>query len=51
MKQTLVCVLKYNFISLNSLHSMKIALRKISINNYVEKYIELCHYKIDISNA
>jgi hypothetical protein len=51
MKQTLTCILKYNFISLNSLHSVKINLRKKSINYYVEKYLELCHCKIDIINA
>jgi hypothetical protein len=28
MKHALVCILKYNFISLNSLHSIKINIRK-----------------------
>jgi hypothetical protein len=51
MKQTLACILKYNFVSLNSIHSIKINLRKKYANYYVEKYLELCHYKIDIIGA
>jgi hypothetical protein len=51
MKQTLACVLKYNFISLNYLHSIEINLRKKFINYYVKKYLELRHCKIDISNS
>jgi hypothetical protein len=39
MKQTLIHILKYNFIPLNSLHSIEIKLRKKSINYYVENIL------------